>query len=80
MERDGSLREIRPHGTLLFPVCVHETKVEKEAPFPLPYHWHSEVEFLYLTSGSAVFMVEKEQIGLNAVIICPSRYFAWFHG
>lgn len=65
MERDGSLREIRPHGTLLFPVCVHETKVEKEAPFPLPYHWHSEVEFLYLTSGSAVFMVEKEQIRLN---------------
>ncbi|HIS57594.1 MAG: AraC family transcriptional regulator [Lachnospiraceae bacterium] len=65
MERDGNLREIRPHGTLLFPVCVHETRVEEDAPFPLYYHWHSEVEFLYLTEGSAVFMVEREQIQLR---------------
>lgn len=65
-ERDGNLREIRPHGTLLFPVCVHETSVAGDAPYPLYYHWHSEVEFLYLTAGSAVFMVEREQIRLEA--------------
>lgn len=66
MKRDGNLREIRPHGTLLFPVCVHETRVEADAPFPLHYHWHPEVEFLYLMEGSAVFMAEREQIRLEA--------------
>lgn len=50
-----TLREGRIHGDLLFPLSVY--LVEKVNDVFFNYHWHEEVEFIYMTEGRASFYI-----------------------
>lgn len=50
-----ALREGRIHGDLMFPLSVY--KVEKENDVFFIYHWHEEIELIYMTKGRASFYI-----------------------
>ncbi|MFD0693970.1 AraC family transcriptional regulator [Paenibacillus sp. GCM10027628] len=50
-----TLHEGRIHGDLMFPLSVY--KVEKENDTFFNYHWHQEIEWIYMTEGSAQFHI-----------------------
>ncbi|MDR6553264.1 AraC family transcriptional regulator [Paenibacillus qinlingensis] len=50
-----SLHEDRNHGDLMFPLSVY--RVEKVNDVFFNYHWHEEIEFIYMTQGSASFHI-----------------------
>ncbi|NQX62071.1 helix-turn-helix transcriptional regulator [Paenibacillus qinlingensis] len=49
------LHEGRIHGDLMFPLSVYQ--VEKVNDVFFNYHWHEEIEFIYMTQGSACFYI-----------------------
>ncbi|MEW9701329.1 AraC family transcriptional regulator [Paenibacillus sp. SI8] len=66
------LQEGRIHGDLMFPLCVY--KVEKINDVFFIYHWHKEIEFIYMTEGSAVFHIGSSVIELlqGEALLIPS--------
>ena len=50
----GNLAEGRIHGDLLFPLSVY--RVEKENDVFFNYHWHEEIEFIYMTEGGTLLL------------------------
>ena len=65
---DESLRETCIHGTQAFP--FHYT-FEYYASKPMQYlfsawHWHTEVEFFYLQSGSVTYSAGDTELHLKA--------------
>lgn len=53
------------HGTPYFPFQALSQKDENGQYFA-PYHWHSEVEFLYVTEGSVQLKTERDSQTLTA--------------
>lgn len=49
------LHEGRNHGDLMFPLGVYQ--VEKVNDVFFNYHWHEEIEWIYMTEGSACFYI-----------------------
>lgn len=43
-------RELTKHGTALFPLACYHDKLSETA---VPWHWHDEMEFLFVESGTA---------------------------
>ena len=58
-----TLREGRIHGDLMFPLSVY--RVEKENDVFFNYHWHEEIEFIYMTEGSARFYIGSSMTELQ---------------
>ncbi|WP_171633908.1 AraC family transcriptional regulator [Paenibacillus plantarum] len=50
-----ALHEGRIHGDFMFPLSVYQ--VEKVNDVFFNYHWHEEIEFIYMTEGSASFYI-----------------------
>ncbi|MBD5560158.1 MAG: cupin domain-containing protein [Clostridia bacterium] len=49
MDKDG--REIAERGTPLFPLSVYDNDMSAFSSHFVPWHWHSECELVYVTSG-----------------------------
>lgn len=45
-------KELRPHGTLEFPCAAFASWYAKNPEKVIPWHWHEEIEVLYLESGT----------------------------
>lgn len=67
-----TLREGRIHGDLMFPLSVYQ--VEKENDVFFIYHWHEEIEFIYMTEGSARFHIGSAMTELlqGEALLIPS--------
>ncbi len=67
-----TLREGRIHGDLMFPLSVYQ--VEKENDVFFNYHWHEEIEFIYMTEGSACFYIGSSMTELlqGEALLIPS--------
>ena len=67
-----TLHEGRIHGDLMFPLSVY--RVEKENDVFFNYHWHEEIEFIYMTEGSACFYIGSSMIELlqGEALLIPS--------
>ena len=48
-ETDSAGRELTVHGTAAFPIACYHDDLEAA---PVPWHWHEEVEFVYVREGS----------------------------
>ncbi|RKP57145.1 AraC family transcriptional regulator [Cohnella endophytica] len=59
------LRENRRHGTPQFPLAVYEMDCKPNETI-LDNHWHDEAEFLWVTSGKAVFQIGLTTFALQA--------------
>jgi AraC-like DNA-binding protein len=58
------LKENAIHGNTAFPLCFYNNDVGYKEHL-LDYHWHNEIEFLYLSKGKAVFQVDSTPIELH---------------
>lgn len=58
--------ETIPHKTGFVPYSIHDTTVPETETQALYLHWHDELEFFYLISGTLLFYVENDCFLLNA--------------
>lgn len=56
-------RELTEHGTAFFPVACYYDHLPWDT---VQWHWHEEMEILFVTAGSAQMSVEKEKYTINA--------------
>jgi hypothetical protein len=58
------LKENVSHGSVSFPLCVYNNDLGYKEHL-LDYHWHDEIEFLYLSKGKAVFQIDSTPVELR---------------
>jgi len=58
------LKENRIHGDIMFPMEVYSMRYTHPNS-SLDCHWHDELEFLYVTEGSATFQIETDSYQLS---------------
>lgn len=59
------LMEHKQHGDTMFPAALYPVTHNAIGRI-LPHHWHSELEFIYLSCGEAVFTIDDEDISIKA--------------
>ena len=59
------LKEHKQHGDTMFPAALYAVKHNSIGRI-LPFHWHSEMEFIYLSVGEAVFSIDDTDISVKA--------------
>ncbi|MDF2614657.1 MAG: transcriptional regulator, AraC family [Clostridia bacterium] len=59
------LKEHKQHGESMLPIALYAVSHYKTGPI-LPYHWHNELEFIYLSDGEAVFTIDDEVFTMQA--------------
>lgn len=59
------LKEHKQHGDTMFPAALYSVTHNMKVRI-LPHHWHSELEFIYLSIGEATFTIDDEDILLKA--------------
>jgi len=58
------LKENVSHGNSSFPLCVYNNDLGYKEHL-LDYHWHDEIEFLYMSKGKAVFQIDSVPVELH---------------
>lgn len=59
------LKEHKQHGEIMLPIALYPVS-HKASGTILPFHWHNEMEFIYLSEGQAVFTIDDEAIPVQA--------------
>ncbi|WP_070000426.1 AraC family transcriptional regulator [Cellulosilyticum sp. I15G10I2] len=59
------LKEHKQHGESMLPIALYTVIHYKAGPI-LPYHWHNELEFIYLSDGEAVFTLDNEVLTVQS--------------
>lgn len=49
---DRTRRELCPHGTMEFPCAGYSTKYTNRADNEIPWHYHGEIEVIYISEGN----------------------------
>lgn len=60
-----SFEEIQPRGSSAFPLSSYESELSEYDLGYLELHWHKDLQFVYLISGSCIFQVNGKEIFLN---------------
>ena len=60
-----NLKEHKLHGDTMLPAALY-TVTHNNMGRILPHHWHSELEFIYIEVGKAIFTIDNEDILVNA--------------
>ncbi len=60
---DRGQRELSPHGTASFPCAAYAENYARGADFP--WHWHGEIEVIYVAAGGMKVMVPGKSFGLK---------------
>jgi AraC-like DNA-binding protein len=63
--QNHSLREKRVHGSAAYPVSVYSVRCREGDPV-FECHWHSELEFLVVTQGTALFQIGSSEYKTSA--------------
>ncbi len=45
-------KELKPHGTTEFPCAVYASRHTEKSKNVIPWHWHEEMEIIYIASGT----------------------------
>ncbi len=64
MKNRTILKENVSHGSVSFPLCVYNNDLGYKEHL-LDYHWHDEIEFLYLSKGKAIFHIDSTPVELR---------------
>lgn len=59
------LKENKLHGDTMFPAALYSVTHNNVGRI-LPHHWHSELEFIFIEVGEAIFTMDNEDILVNA--------------
>lgn len=60
------LQELTAHGSKSFPVALYETVLRLDRTDFVPYHWHKEIQFVFVKSGRILYRVGNESFVLEA--------------
>ena len=52
IQTDGQWREKTVHGSPAFPCAAYDERFSAFIGHEVPWHWHEEVEFVYVREGS----------------------------
>ena len=63
---DQDRREVRPHGTIEFPCAGYDSVYSVDSVSRIPWHWHEELEVIYLYSGTLEIRVPGRSLRMNA--------------
>lgn len=50
-------KELSPHGTIEFPCAGYSARYDNSEDMRIPWHWHEELEIVYLKSGTMSLQV-----------------------
>lgn len=70
------LKELIPHGNMMFPLTVHEMDTDCRFDERIGCHWHDEFEILAVTSGTAQIHIDDECFNIkkgDAAVIPAGR-------
>lgn len=59
-------KEATQHGTYGFPMAIYETQASKNIFGYVPWHWHTELQFCYVTNGTIIFYINQKEILLRS--------------
>lgn len=59
------LHELKTHGNLDFPVMIYPITLSQTYLKLIRWHWHSEIEMIYMLEGKAEAMIDDETITLE---------------
>lgn len=62
---DENLHETRRHGSIEYPIALYQINVKKLHMEIVPWHWHEELEFIYVIEGHGEFLVSDHSIFLE---------------
>lgn len=57
--------ETTAHGTSDFPIAIYETVLKKNILGFVDWHWHSELQFSYVTAGEVMFTVNSSSYKIS---------------
>lgn len=63
---DQDRREVCPHGTIEFPCAGYDSVYSSHAINRIPWHWHEELEVIFLPSGTLDVRVPGKLFRMNA--------------
>lgn len=66
LNMNSNLKELQPHGTLDFPCAGYEETYTDRISDEIPWHWHEELEIIYLKKGSLKLQVPSKEYIMNA--------------
>lgn len=68
---ENGYREHRLHGTQQFPCAYYDTSnLRQEGSYEVPYHWHDEIELMFLRQGKYRLEINMVQYELEAPCLC----------
>lgn len=62
---NGNRLELQPHGTLDFPCAGYRSQHTDSSDDIIPWHWHEEMEIIYLLSGQLKLKVQGKTFCLQ---------------
>lgn len=62
---DRTKRELHPHGTPDFPCAGYQTVYSEQTYTELPWHWHDEMEAIYIARGNMDVQVPDKNFNLH---------------
>ncbi len=65
IETNETMRELRNHGTPGFPFEYYLDDIHRFDKHYIEWHWHTEVEWVYIQSGEAICLAGTERIVLR---------------
>lgn len=60
-----SKQELQPHGTLEFPCAAYRAVLTDKVEDVIPWHWHEELEVLYVKEGALSLKLPSKTYTLN---------------
>ncbi len=59
---NANQKEMKSHGSVDFPIACYADEPTEAA---IPWHWHEEMEYAFVTEGEPVFLLENTRIQLH---------------
>ena len=65
IETDSTMKEQRQHGTPEFPLAVYHDSLRKRPLGYISWHWHPELQFVFITTGQVRYFINDASVLLN---------------
>ena len=63
---DKVSKELQPHGSLEFPCAGYSSRHTDRPEDVIPWHWHEEIEIIYIESGQMKVKIPSSELLLDA--------------
>lgn len=66
---DRAGKELQPHGTFEFPCAGYSERFTDKPEDIIPWHWHEEIEIVYVKDGSLILQIPTKSFHLEKGIV-----------